>query len=397
MIHHPLLRAILRPPAELYGGMMRLRAELYRRGVLRATRLPGKTISVGNLTVGGTGKTPTTIWLARQLHAPPKAGQAAGYRPGILARGYGRRDENELIVLRPAPNQYGSEPGEGAGYPTAVIGDEAILFRRHLPEVPIGLCADRMRAANALAAEFGVNLFLVDDGYQRLDVARDVNLLLVDASAVSSAGRQGMLPVGRLREPESAAARADVILLTRCVGSLRVAAATSGQATGSPQEPMHSSETELRERLRRFTSAPIYHARTRPAGFIRASDERIVPEDESAAANRGRWLAFCGIGNPDAFFSDLRRWGLEIAHSVTFRDHHRYSVDDLARLEQEAKRAGASGLITTEKDFINLPRMLRGLPPTSGAGLPLYYCRIELEPVEPEFWQEILRRLEQAG
>ncbi len=370
MIHNPLWRAILRPPAELYGGMMRLRAELYRRGVLRAARLPGKTISVGNLTLGGTGKTPLVIWLAREL-------QQAGYRPGILARGYGRRDENELVILRPATSQYGSAPGEGADLRTARIGDEALLFRRHLPEVPIGLCADRVRAADALAAECGVNLFLLDDGYQRLDVARDVNLLLVDAcpdaiGASSGAQPDHLFPLGRLREPESAASRADLILLTRCEGTSR-------------------SENVLRERLRCLTAAPIFRARTRLVGFLPAErDEPTVPEGE---VRRGRWLAFCGIGNPAAFFADLRRWGLTVAHGIAFRDHHRYSPDDLAHLEKEAELAGATGLITTEKDFINLPPATRRF----GARLPLYYCRIMLEPIEPEFWQEVLRRLEQAG
>ncbi len=394
MIHNPLWRAILRPPAELYGGMMRLRAELYRRGVLRATRLPGKTISVGNLTLGGTGKTPLVIWLAREL-------QQAGYRPGILARGYGRRDENELVILRPALNQYGSGPGEGDDLRTARIGDEALLFRRHLPQVPIGLCADRVRAADALAAECGVNLFLLDDGYQRLDVARDVNLLLVDAcpdviGASSGAQPDRLLPLGRLRESESAALRADFILLTRCVastsspqvGSLRL---RSGQPTSSPQEETSCRENMLRGRLRRLTAAPIFSARTRPAGFFPAEwEEQMLPEGE---VRRGRWLAFCGIGNPAAFSADLRQWGLEIAHSISFRDHHRYSPDDLAYLEKEAELAGATGLITTEKDFINLPPATRRF----GARLPLYYCRIMLEPIEHEFWQEILRRLEQAG
>ncbi|HEY4681989.1 MAG TPA: tetraacyldisaccharide 4'-kinase [Candidatus Acidoferrales bacterium] len=371
MIHNPFLRAILRPPAELYGRMMRLRAELYRRGVLRAAPLPGKTISVGNLTLGGTGKTPMVIWLARHL-------QAAGYRPGILARGYGRRDANELVVLRPAPNQYGSGPGEAGDSRTIRTGDEALLFRRHLPDVPIGLCADRVRAANALAAECGVNLFLLDDGYQRLDVARDVNLLLVDASETTSAGQDGLIPIGRLREPESAASRADLILLTRCEERSR--------------QDVPASESMLREKLRRLTAAPIFRARTRPVGFFLAErDGQIVPEGE---VRRGQWLAFCGIGNPAAFFADLRRWGLELAHCISFRDHHRYSPDNLAFLEKEAERRGATGLITTEKDFINLPP---ATPRPGKAGLPLYYCRIVLEPVEPEFWQEILRRLEQAG
>ena len=364
MIQNSIWRAILRPPAELYGGMMRARAELYRRGVLRAARLPGKTISVGNLTLGGSGKTPVTIWLAQQL-------QAAGYRPGILARGYGRRDENELIVLPPDRNKFAGQHEKGSGYAAADVGDEAILFRRHLPDVPIGLCADRARAANALAAECGVNLFLLDDGYQRLDVARDVNLLLVDASAAArSVGRDGLIPIGRLREPESAASRADLILLTRW------------EASSGP-------EVTLCKRLSRYTAAPVFRAETRLTGVYRASDEQMVPANEM---RRDRWLAFCGIGNPAAFFGDLPRWGFEIVHSFAFRDHHRYSAEDLKLLAQAAKQAGATGLITTEKDFINLPRTL-----ALGPALPLYYCRVALEPVELEFWQEILRRLEQAA
>jgi tetraacyldisaccharide 4'-kinase len=338
--------------------------------------LPGKTISVGNLTVGGTGKTPVVIWLAQQLQALPKVAQAAGYRPGILARGYGRRDENELIVLR---------PGEGVDLPVTTVGDEALLMRRHLPDVPIGLCADRLRAAQALAADCAVNLFLLDDAYQGLDVARDVNLLLVDANETASArGRNGLVPIGRLREPESAASRADIILLTRC------------QETPTEDTPPPT----LQERLRRFTAAPIFHARTVPLGFFAAAQaEPALPEGE---VRRGRWLAFCGIGNPGVLFADLRRWGMTVAREITFRDHHCYSAEDLSQLEKEAEQAGAAGLITTEKDFLNLRAARRGecsghagLPRT-GRGLLLCYVRVRVEPIEPEFWQEILRRLEEA-
>ncbi len=315
------LRALLLPLAWGYGAGMRLRAWLYRRGIFRAHRLDGIVISVGNLTLGGTGKTPLVAWLAAGL-------ADAGNRVGVLMRGYrshgGTSDEAELLRER--------------------LGDR----------VRLGIGANRYRKGRELARS-GVNCFVLDDGFQHLALARDVDIVLIDALDPFGAG---LLPAGRRREPKTALQRADLVVITRSAHAPAVEAV-----------------------VRRFTDAPIFYACTEL--------EKVVPSANSAVeAGAADWFgrrvfAFCGIGNPQAFFEDVQRWGMELAGRMAFRDHHRYTPRDGRRIEQAALAAGAEALVTTEKDVYNLRAVYF-------ARLPVYFCRIALRLAEPEKFWEVL-------
>jgi len=306
----PMLRLLLWPLSVLYGQVVRLRAWLYKQGALKQKRLSRPVISVGNLTVGGTGKTPMVIWLAERL-------LAEGRRVGILSRGYkgsvGTSDEIELIRFRL---------------------QERVLF---------GVGADRYEQGRRL--ETSVDVFLLDDGFQRLSLARDVNLLLLDAS--QPLARQQMLPTGRLREPVSAMMRADILVFTR-----------------AETVPGTSAAVE------RFTAYPVFCAATRLIGFRRfgAGIQILRPEE----IGPGPFYAFCGIGNPRAFLQDLRNWKFPLAGQCEFADHHRYDLRDARELEDAAANAGAKALLTTEKDAQNL----RGV---SFAATPAYIAVIDLE------------------
>lgn len=325
MTRSPLLRALLLPLGPLYAAAARLRAWLYRIGFFPQRRLPGAVISVGNLTVGGTGKTPLVMWLAGRL-------AARGRQVGILTRGYrsdaGTRDEPAALAA------FAARPA-------------------HHGRIHIGVGADRYAAGRLLAAR-GADCFLLDDGFQHLRLARDADLVLLDATDPFGAG---LLPAGRRREPKAALRRADAVVITRSSHAPAVEAV-----------------------VRRFTGAPIFYAETELVAVTDGKTGAAIPRATFAALPV---FAFCAVGNPRAFFGDLERWGFRLAGRAAFRDHHRYSAGDLRRIAAQAERAGAAALVTTEKDRANLAA-------AGDAPLPLWVAGIELRPADPDgLWRAI--------
>ena len=289
----PTVRALLYPFSILYGWMVRTRLWLYRTGRLKQKRLRGRVISVGNLTVGGTGKTPMVLWLAEKF-------LAEGKRVAILSRGYrgvdGSSDEIAMLKQR--------------------LGDRVVF----------GVKADRYAEGRRIESRQKVDVFLLDDGFQHLALARDVDLLMLDGSRKLK--NEALLPAGMLREPISSCARADVLVVTR---------KTEREAIEAADAHQHA----------------IFYAQTRLLG-LRLVGEGGVPRYVSEMSD-GPFFAFCGIGNPEAFFADLQRWHVPVAGTMSFRDHHRYTASDLQRLQEAAESAGARGFVTTEKDEQNFP------------------------------------------
>ncbi len=337
--HPPWLRRLLTPTAWFYAQFMRIRAALYARGTLRSRRLPARVISVGNLTVGGTGKTPLVLWLAQRL-------QGAGLRVAILSRGYGRRVREARIF--------------GNGIPRVEeAGDEPVLLARRLRGVPLGIAADRFTVGLQLAARHQPDVFLLDDGFQHLRLARDLDIVLLDASDPFAGGY--VLPAGALREPVEALVRAQVVVLTRA---------------------RQVAEDSAIEAVRLYNPrVPVFRARTRLVAVLDATSHKPVPRETLAGVPV---LAFCGIGNPAAFWQDVRDWGFRLAGTQAFPDHHRYSADDFRGIVRQADRAGAEALLTTEKDAVNFTVFPPSIPPC-------YYCRMELEFEDEEgFWSTVL-------
>jgi tetraacyldisaccharide 4'-kinase len=307
-----LKESLLWPLSLVYGAVARLRALGYRKRIFRQRRLDGVVISVGNLTVGGTGKTPMVLWIAERLLAEGKS-------VAILTRGY----RGKSVVREP------SKSGTSGGSEISSTSDEVQLLKSRLGErVMFGVGPDRYKSGMALAGR-GVEWFILDDGFQHLQLARDVNIVLIDASKPFGGGH--LLPAGRLREPRSALKRADMIVITR-----------------SKHAPAIESV------VRHYSSAPIFYAHTK----LDSVHSRLQPQLTLVEARERAFFAFCGIGNPGAFVADLREWGFQIVGQKFFRDHHRYSALDMAEIEKEAKKAGATGLICTEKDSFNLPETL---------------------------------------
>jgi tetraacyldisaccharide 4'-kinase len=293
----------------VYGWVVRCKTALYSRGILQQKQLNGVVISVGNLTVGGTGKTPMVLWLAEKF-------VGEGKRVAILSRGY-----------------------RGS----AGTSDEIELLKRRLDgRVRFGVGADRFAEGRKLEQAEPVDVFLLDDGFQHWKLARDVDIVMLDGSKRLT--QEWLLPAGSLREPISACRRSDLLVVTR-------------RFEGPPIEASDSHERQL------------FYAQTRLLGFRRLG-ERTAPSYLSAIG-AGPFFAFCGIGNAQAFFADLKRWCVPVCGQREYRDHHQYSLRDGAMLLAMAKQSGAIGLVTTEKDEQNLSH-------TRIEHMPVYVAVMEL-------------------
>jgi tetraacyldisaccharide 4'-kinase len=247
----------------------------------------------------------------------------------------------------------GTSEGGTNGAPQS---DEVALLRERLAGmVQLGVGADRYKNGMVLARH-GVDSFVLDDGFQHLKLSRDANIVLVDATDPFGGGM--VLPAGRLREPLSALRRADIVVITRSV-----------------QSPSPAIEAIVR----RHTNCPIFYTITRLVSVLRVPrlDVALLQNDWRKA----RFLAFCGIGNPPAFFEDLRNWGFQVTGQRGFLDHHVYTAREAAELEQEASSRAADALLCTEKDVWNLRNV-------QFAKLPVYCCRISFELPEA-FWDAL--------
>jgi tetraacyldisaccharide 4'-kinase len=291
----------LRPLSGLFGLGVGLRGFGYRTGVLRSRSAPIPVVSVGNLAVGGTGKTPMVLWLARAL-------AARGVRAGILSRGYGGTGRGVTIVSR----------GEGPVVGPERVGDEAVMVARTFGG-PV-IAAPRRIDGAAAAAELGCDLVVLDDGFQHRAIARAFDLVLVD-------GRRGpLLPAGPLREPLAALHRADAVVLVDPDGA---DARAVPRALQRPTFRMQLEAVALVESIeRRWRERPI---------------------SQLAAA---RIVAVAAVARPERFYAMLRRWEAVIAEVFEYPDHHRYTAENW----QQIARAGhtADLIVTTEKDLVKL-------------------------------------------
>ena len=341
-----LKQSLLWPFSLPYGAAAHLRARAYRKGILKQQHLDGTVISVGNLTTGGTGKTPMVLAIAEHL-------SAEGKNVGVLTRGY----RGEKI---PPASRSDSQAAAATNALTTISDEVRLLQSRLGNRVQFGVGANRYEQGRELAKR-GVNWFVLDDGFQHLQLARDVDIVLVDATNPFSGGR--LLPAGHLREPRSALARADIIVITR--------------STRAPA---------IESAIRRDSAAPIFYARTKLDAIHSVTEGQLA--GTVAADALPKLFAFCGIGNPTAFLDDLRTWGPDVVGHKFFPDHHRYTDHDDQEILQLASEAGASGLICTEKDLYNLRAIYY-------AKLPTFYCSISMQVDNADdFWRTVLSTAE---
>ncbi|MBL8230879.1 MAG: tetraacyldisaccharide 4'-kinase [Bryobacterales bacterium] len=315
------------------------------RKLRQRQKVSAPVVSIGGLAMGGTGKTPLVGYLAEHL-------ASRGLRPAILTRGYRRGSpEKQTIVL----------PGEECC--TARTGDEGQILLR-AGHAALGIGADRAMSARMLQERWKPGVFLLDDGLQHWRLARDVELIVIDAIDPFAGG---VFPLGRLREPLSALRRASCFLVTR---------------SGPDSWP------GLEDRLRRYQpSAPVFYCRTVPLEWVSISGERVEP---LTALPHQEVAAFCGLGNPASFWKTLKELDLRPRFQWAFGDHESYRPRQLQRLRTQAAASGATALLMTEKDFVNLPRET----PHLLQGVSAYWLRMRFEiDAEERFWNWLVPRL----
>lgn len=313
---------VLPPLSAVYRVVTQTRLAAYKRGLLSVAKLAAPVISIGNITTGGTGKTPLVEWVCRVL-ARDKT------KVCILTRGYGRANPGARVVVSDAFTVLTT---------AAEAGDEPFLLAQNLK----GLAAvisdvDRAAAGQWALENLGAEVFVLDDGFQHLGLARDLNIVTIDATNPWGGGR--LLPYGRLREPCSGLSRADCVVVTRA--------------------DQNEDLIRLKDEIHKFIdSRPLLTSQMTVASISSIYSGR--PEDIASLAQPV--AAFCAVGNPQSFFEHLRRAGIKLAWTRAFPDHHRYSQADVDSSCAEARRRGARSLITTAKDGVKLKLFNFGLP-----------------------------------
>ena len=302
----------LLPLSVVYGVLVRLRERLYRWGLLPAKKLPIKVVCVGNLTTGGTGKTPMVECVARML-------RDAGKRVAVLSRGYkGTKERKGGVVC----------DGETMILSPRESGDEPYMLALRLGSIPVLVGRNRYASGNIVYRRFDTEIAVLDDGYQHFQLARDLNIVLVDGR--TGFGNGHLLPAGTLREPLAGLRRADHFVITK------VEQKEAGQAIEKTLQTWNPG-------------AKIFHARYVPQSLLDPmTGERNEPDDL-----RGKTiLAFAGLASPAYFFELLRSLGAVIREEMIFPDHHRYTEADVRDIRKMT--AGAEWALTTEKDIVRL-------------------------------------------
>ena len=313
----------------LWGHCFRMLA--YRWDLFPSHKLECRVISVGNLTLGGTGKTPVVMMIAEIL-------RGNGRKPGILSRGYGGNSKNEINVVC---------DGENILLSTEVAGDEAVMMAKRLRNVPVLVGSDRYQTGRYAIKHFGVDTLILDDGFQHLALKRDMNILLFDHQLPFGNGQ--LFPAGELREPKKEVRRADFVCITRYSGS---------------SYPPGISKQLIKD-------LPLVKSTLRLDSLLNLNDGEVFDvkklQDQPVAA-------FSGIANPNDFRKLLEKSGARVVCYHPFPDHHEYTLVDLKHIEDSAQKAGAKFILTTEKDAVKIN--------SSSITIPLYKVALEMEILE---------------
>ncbi|WP_424317781.1 tetraacyldisaccharide 4'-kinase [Candidatus Methylomirabilis sp.] len=326
----------LRPASYAYGAAISLRSALFASGLARIRRLPVPVLSVGNVSAGGSGKTPFVEMLAARL-------REQGQRVVIISRGYRGGSKKPTIV----------SDGRDLRCEPPVAADEAYLLARHLPGVAVLTGADRYRVGEVALEYVDCGVIILDDGFQHQKLYRDLDIVLVDA--VNPLGYGRLLPSGLLREPPEAFGRADLVVVTH---------ADAGR----------NLDLAIQAIRRHAPTVPIALAVHRPVNLIDVRSGEYLDFDRLTGQ---RLLAVSGIANPSRFEDTLVQLGAFVATHRIFPDHHRYSTADLEIINGAARNSGASMVVTTEKDMVKLTCL-----DLAKVGAPLYALSISLELVE---------------
>ena len=321
---------ILLPIGWLYGKIADVRNRLYERGTFRSHDLGARTISIGNITAGGTGKTPLVGLVAEML-------ADSGERVCILTRGYGRENARQRALV---------SDGSKVLVDARAGGDEPVELAQKLlkKQVVIVADADRVSAAAWAKDEFGITAFVLDDGFQHRRAKRDLDIVCIDAT--NPFGGEVMLPGGKLREPLDNLKRADAFVITRMNLVESVEGLVVQLRDKNPDASVFGATFEVEE----FTKLADFHR------------GRFTSDDDHDRQFISNAFAFCGLGNPESFLSQLATQHFAVTGLFPFADHYRYRQSDIELIEAEARSRNSRGLITTVKDAVKLQDLRFTLP-----------------------------------
>jgi tetraacyldisaccharide 4'-kinase len=334
-----------RPFSPLYSFLMQARSRMYANGLFKAERMEVPVVSVGNLTMGGTGKTPVVRSIARIL-------LENNYKPSIISRGYGGLADRKVNVV---------SDGNTLFLDARQAGDEPRLLAESLPGIPVITGKVRSFPCRFAIEHLGSDILILDDGFQHLSVIRDLDLVLFNATTL--AGNHRVFPGGQLREPFSALARAHAFLLTG-----------STDASRPKTEPFSKFLQD------HFPDRPVFLSSYTPSEFREKNQPFPIPPKGLPTPLYG----FCGIAEPLRFRETLTRYGLHLHGFTALKDHQSYSSQLLEKITDSAKAAGAKGLITTEKDMVKLH--------THSLSLPLFCLSMDVH-MQESFTDFLLQKL----
>ena len=297
-----LLRFLLAIAGGFYAVVVRLRNFSYSKGWLRTHTAKAVVLSIGNITTGGTGKTPLVIWLCKLL-------REKGVRCAILTRGYKTRSK-----------------GRGTRI------DEPAILAESCPGAQVIINPDRAAGAAEAVNEFGAQALIMDDGFQHRRLARDLDIVVIDATRPFGYGK--MLPAGLLREPVTALKRANSVVITRC------------------DQVSEAELTALERKLKQLNPGVIIARSTHAPVCARSGDNKEIRLEELKGK---RIFAFCGIGNPEAFIETVRKLGANVVGSRFYNDHYHYTQDCLSDIQEQASSSNAELILTTQKDWFSSP------------------------------------------
>ena len=315
-----LLYLLLRIASVGYSIVVQLRNLMYSAGWLKAHHADAAVISIGNITTGGTGKTPLVIWLCKQV--------ISNYQCAILTRGYKTSKQ---------------EPEH--------LTDEPAIFAESCPEVNVIVNPDRVSGAEEAAIKFGSKVLIMDDGFQHRRLARDLDVVTIDA--LLPFGYDKILPAGLLREPVSSLSRADAVVITRC------------------DQVAENELSKIEEKLRQINPDIVIAKSVHTPAYVKSIDNREISLEEL----KGRKVyAFCGIGNPDSFLRTVKTTDAEVVGSKIFNDHYHYTETCIVDIFEQAKKLKADLILTTQKDQNKINR-----PAPQKTEIPLAYLAIEIK------------------
>ena len=318
------VRPFLTPFTGIYALGINLRNLAYDRNILKIHKLPIPVISIGNVTVGGTGKTPVTLSLARLLQDPPY-----NQKPAVLSRGYKRKSRGYQLV----------SAGDGPICDAIQSGDEPQMYARKLSDVPVAVDTDRVRGGRTLIRHLSPSVILLDDAFQHRRLHRDLDIVLLDSSVEFQQER--LLPAGPMREPMTSLKRADLIVLTHF------------QPGDDVSEQLWDICAE------QFGEDRLCACGIKPVRCTRINNGKEIPLDE---LRKCRLIAFCGIAKPETYLQALIKLGTNTPFLIRFPDHHRYRPKDVEKLANVFTAEKADYLITTEKDAVKLSGLFQALP-----------------------------------